>query len=83
LRLGERVFLEVIADRSAGVKPARPAGSISTRALQAELTERPRLIHWVARTADVERAAARLPDRARSSAIDGAWRVSVADHDPR
>jgi hypothetical protein len=62
VRLGERVFLEVIAIDPAGVKPARPRWfDLDNIALQAELTERPRLIHWVARTADVERAAARCP----------------------
>jgi hypothetical protein len=62
LRLGERVFLEVIAIDPAGTKPSRPRWfDLDNIALQAELTERPRLIHWVARTTDVERAAARCP----------------------
>ena len=56
LRLGERVYLEIIAIDPDGAKPARPRWfDLDDIALQAELTERPRLIHWVARTDDIER----------------------------
>ena len=84
LRLGERVFLEVIAIDPEGAKPARPRWfDLDNIALQAELTERPRLIHWVARTTDVERTAARCPiplgtvhPMARG---DYRWRITIPD----
>lgn len=60
--LGERVYLEIIAIDPAGTKPARPRWfGLDSIALQAELTERPRLIHWVARTRDIARAVAQCP----------------------
>jgi len=62
VRLGERVYLEIIAIDPAGTKPARPRWfGLDSIALQAELTERPRLIHWVARTTDIEGALVRCP----------------------
>ena len=62
VRLGERVFLEIIAIDPDGIQPARPRWfGLDNIALQAELTERPRLIHWVARTTDIERVVARCP----------------------
>jgi hypothetical protein len=84
LRLDERVYLEVIAIDPGGVRPARPRWfDLDDIALQAELTERPRLVHWVARTPDIERTAAACPialgtihpfDRG-----DFRWRITVAD----
>jgi hypothetical protein len=55
LRLGPRVYLEIIAiDPSAG-KPARARWfDLDDGDLQADLADRPRLIHWVARTRDLE-----------------------------
>jgi hypothetical protein len=54
VRLSERTFLEIIAIDPAGIKPARPRWfELDTIALQAELAERPRLIHWVARTTGI------------------------------
>ena len=84
LRLGDRVFLEVIAIDPDGRKPARPRWfDLDNIALQAELTERPRLIHWVARTTDIERAGARCPvplgtvhSLARG---DYRWRITITD----
>ncbi len=84
VRLGTRVFLEVIAIDPAGQKPARPRWfDLDNIALQAELTERPRLIHWGARTTDIERAAARCPvplgavhPMARG---DFRWRITIPD----
>ena len=62
VRLAEKVFLEIIAIDPAGTKPARPRWfELDNIALQSELTERPRLIHWVARTTDIERAVAHCP----------------------
>jgi len=84
LRLGERAFLEVIAIDPEGARPARPRWfDLDNKALQAELTERPRLIHWVARTTDIERAAARCP--VPLGAVhpmergDYRWRITIPD----
>jgi hypothetical protein len=84
LRLSERTFLEVIAIDPAGVRPARPRWfELDSIALQAELTERPRLIHWVARTTRIEQAAAACPvplgvvqPMARG---DYRWRITIPD----
>ena len=62
LKLDERSFLEVIAIDPDGAAPARPRWfALDTDALQASLREAPRLIHWVARTDDIEAAVARCP----------------------
>jgi Glyoxalase-like domain len=58
VRLSAETYLEIIAIDPEGAKPARPRWfGLDNIALQAELTERPRLIHWVARTTGIERAA--------------------------
>jgi len=60
LKLGERLYLEVIAIDPDGTHPARPRWfDLDNGDLQADLLERPRLVHWVARTADLDRAVAR------------------------
>ena len=62
LRLGERVYLEIIAIDPQAAKPSHPRWfELDRIALQSELTERPRLVHWVARTADIEQACAQCP----------------------
>jgi len=62
VRLSERTFLEIIAIDPEGKKPPRPRWfDLDNIALQAELTERPRLIHWVARTSGIENVAAACP----------------------
>jgi hypothetical protein len=62
LRLGERVYLEIIAIDPQAAKLRRPRWfGLDGIALQSELTERPRLIHWVARSADIERGCAQCP----------------------
>ena len=84
VRLSERTFLEIIAIDPEGTKPARPRWfELDNIALQAELTERPRLIHWVARTTGIERAAAACPiplgtvhPMARG---DYRWRITIPD----
>src|SRR5262249_9761207 len=59
LRVGERVYLEIIAIDPEAPKPRRPRWfDLDDIALQSELTERPQLVHWVARTTDIERSAA-------------------------
>jgi len=84
LRLGERIYLEIIAIDPAAAKPARARWfGLDNIALQAELAERPRLVHWVARTADIGRAVARCPialgavhPMARG---DYRWRITIPD----
>src|SRR5262245_6639749 len=62
VRLGKDIYLEIIAIDPAAPRPARPRWfELDDIALQAELTERPRLIHWVARTPDIENAVRRCP----------------------
>ena len=84
LRLGERVYLEVLAIDPQGVKPARPRWfDLDDAAIQAELLERPRLLAWAARTDDIDGAAARCPiplgpvtPFARG---DYRWRITIPD----
>jgi len=84
VRLSERTFLEILAIDPEGTKPARPRWfGLDHIALQAELTERPRLIHWVARTKGIEAAAAACPiplgplhSMARGNYR---WRITIPD----
>jgi hypothetical protein len=88
LSLGERTYLEIIAVDPEGAKPARPRWfDLDNIALQAELVERPRLVHWVARTTDIDVAAARCPlplgtvhAMARG---DYRWRITIPDDGSR
>jgi hypothetical protein len=84
LRLGERVYLEIIAIDPLAAKPRRPRWfELDRIALQSELTERPRLVHWVARTTDIERARALCP--VELGAVqpmergDYRWRITIPD----
>ena len=84
VRLSEGTFLEIIAIDPEGTKPSRPRWfDLDNIALQAELTERPRLIHWVARTTGIERAAAAcpIPLGAVHPMARGAyrWRITIPD----
>ena len=84
MRLGPRVYLEVIAIDPDGAKPShRRWFDLDDVALRGELAEGPRLIAWVARTPDLERASA-----ASSIALgtirsfergDYRWRLTVPD----
>ena len=84
VRLSERTFLEILAIDPEGTKPARPRWfGLDHIALQAELTERPRLIHWVSRTQGIEAAAAACPiplgplhSMARGNYR---WRITIPD----
>ena len=84
VRLSERTFLEIIAIDPEGTKPSRPRWfGLDHIALQAELTERPRLIHWVSRTQGIEAAAAACPiplGRVHSMARGNyRWRITIPD----
>lgn len=84
LKIGERCFLELIAIDPDAAAPPRPRWfDLDRPAMRALLAQQPRLIHWVARTDDIE-AARRL------SPIDPGpvhtmsrgsfrWRITVPD----
>jgi hypothetical protein len=84
LRLGPALYLELIA-----IDPDRPAPGrarwfgLDDPAVQARLRERPRLIHWVARTADIAGARAACPEPLGEilalSRNDLRWRITVPD----
>jgi hypothetical protein len=62
LKLGERSYLEVIAIDPDGAAPARPRWfALDNIALRARLDDSPRLIHWVARTDDIDAARRACP----------------------
>ena len=84
MRLSERTFLEIIAIDPEATKPSRPRWfDLDNIALQAELTERPRLIHWVARTTGIENVAASCPVPLGTvhpmSRGDYRWRITIPD----
>ena len=57
LKLGERCYLELIAIDPEAAAPARPRWfDLDRPAMRALLAQQPRLIHWVARTDDIEAA---------------------------
>jgi len=82
LKLGPRLYLELIAIDPAAPKPARARWfGLDDPALHARIAERPRLIHWVARCNDIEAASAACPeplgDVLDLSRGDLRWRISV------
>ncbi len=84
LRLSNDTYLEIIAIDPDGVKPTRRRWfDLDDIALQAELTEQPRLIHWVARTDDIEAAVAASPLPLGSvhsmQRGDYRWRITIPD----
>lgn len=84
VRLSERTYLEIIAIDPAGATPTRARWfDLDNIALQAELTLRPRLVHWVARTNTIDRAVARCPvplgDVHSMARGDYRWRITIPD----
>ena len=84
LRLSERTFLEILAIDPEGTKPSRPRWfGLDNIALQSELTERPRLIHGVARTEGIEGVAASCPIPLGTvhpmSRGNYRWRITIPD----
>lgn len=62
LRLGPRLYLEVIAIDPAGAAPARPRWfDLDEPRMRATLAEGPRLIHYVGRTGNLATLAAQSP----------------------
>jgi len=83
LSLGLRFYLEVIAVDPDGAKPARPRWfDLDEPRMEAALAEAPQLVHWVARTADLAAAVARLPALGVATPMargDFSWRITIPD----
>jgi hypothetical protein len=84
LKLGARTFLEVIAVDPDAAAPPRPRWfSLDTQAMRQTLFAGPRLIHWVARSDDVEAAlhASTLEVGSIHAMERGAfrWRITIPD----
>ena len=63
LRIGDEIYLELIAIDPDGIKPDRPRWfDLDQPSMRASLALGPRLIHWVARCADIETARKISPD---------------------
>jgi len=78
LSLGPRFYLEVIA-----VDPARSRGfDLDEPRMKAALVEGPQLVHWVAHTATIDTAVARLPELGVVTPMargDFFWRITIPD----
>ena len=84
LSLGPRTYLEVIAIDPDGTAPARPMWfELDRPAMQATLRAAPRLLHWAARTKDIDaarNAAAIDPGPAHAhSRGEFRWRITIPD----
>ena len=81
LSLGPRFYLEVIAVDPDGIKPDRPRWfDLDEPRMRAALAEGPHLAHWVARTRDIDQAAARVPDLGLPTVMtrgDFTWRITI------
>lgn len=88
LRLGTRLYLEIIAIDPDAPPPGRPRWfDLDRAAMRDALAERPRLIHWVARTDDLPAAMARaaLNPGIVHAMQRGAyrWRIAIPDDGSR
>jgi len=84
LRLGERIYLEVIAIDPQGSAPARPRWfELDRPEMRSALSASPRLIHWVARCHDIEatRRACPINPGPVQSASRGElrWQITIPD----
>jgi hypothetical protein len=83
LSLGTRFYLEVIAVDPEGIAPGRPRWfDLDEPRMRAALAEGPHLAHWVARTSDIDAAAARLPDLGTPTPMsrgDFTWRITIPE----
>ena len=84
LSLGPRTYLEVIAIDPEGATPARPRWfELDRPAMQATLRASPRLLHWAARTKDIDaaRTAATIDPGPPHAASRGTfhWRITIPD----
>jgi len=84
LRLGDGVYLELIAIDPAATPPGRPRWfGLDEPELAARLAERPRLVAWVAATDDLDAATAASPfphgpihEMTRGDLV---WRITIPD----
>jgi hypothetical protein len=84
LRLGDGVYLELIAIDPDGIKPDRPRWfDLDRPSMRASLAQGPRLIHWVARCADIEAAQKISPAEHGSiypmTRAPYSWRITIPD----
>jgi hypothetical protein len=84
LRLGDGVYLELIAIDPAAPPPGRPRWfGLDEPVLAARLAERPRLVAWVAATDDLEAAVAASPfphgPAHEMTRGDLVWRITIPD----
>jgi hypothetical protein len=84
LKLGPKLYLELIAIDPDAPKPKRPRWfGLDNKALQARLGEHPHVIHWAARTAAIAADSARAPiARGPVQAFERGefrWRLTVPD----
>ncbi len=82
LKLGPRLYLELIAIDPAAPAPARPRWfGLDDPETQRTIAERPRLVHWVARCEDIDAATAActepLGDILELFRSDFRWRITV------
>ncbi|MPZ95564.1 MAG: VOC family protein [Propionibacteriales bacterium] len=88
VKLGEQVYLEVIAiDPDADQPTRRRWFDLDDGDLRADLADRPRLIHWVARVTDLD-SAAKHADYEPGPILpfvrgDYRWRITVPDDGTR
>ena len=88
VRLGDKVYLELIAIDPSLPRPARPRWfDMDDPKLALALGERPRLIHWVARTKDLEGMLDVVKHEAGTvhamSRGDFKWRMTIPDNGHR
>ncbi|TMG98573.1 MAG: VOC family protein [Betaproteobacteria bacterium] len=84
LRIGDGIYLELIAIDPDGIKPDRPRWfDLDRPSMRASLALGPRLIHWVARCADIEAARQLSPDEhGRVYPMTRgpySWRITIPD----
>jgi len=83
LCLGPRLYIEVIAIDPNGAIPARPRWfDLDEPRMKAALAEGPQLVHWVARTNDIDAAVARVPDLGTVTPMargEFKWRITIPD----
>jgi len=84
LKLGPRAFIEVIAIDPEGVAPARPRWfALDEAAMRDSLRASPRLVHWVARTDDIDAARRASPiDPGRVHPMERGpfrWQITIPD----
>lgn len=83
LSLGPRFYLEVIAiDPAAGAPPRPRWFDLDSPAMKSELSQGPRLIHWVVRTCQLDTIALRIPELGVPMSMSrGAftWRICVPE----